>query len=205
MKNKVTVAILALIFIVYTLVVNLFPQVTQWDVSTIIKVQENLKDYPLCAAQLAGLWLYILFLVIPVAIGTVYFFRKYLLIDMILFASSPIVAYVFSHIVKEIVHRPRPPLELQLGYHSNSCSYVSTHTLTTTVLWCLTVYYLIKYCKNKFIKYFSIGLGTFWIIFEGFSRIWCGVHNPTDVVGGYLLAAIIVLVYIDVIKLIGGK
>lgn len=128
-----------------------------------------------------------------------------LLIDIVLFCSAPLVAYILNSILKLIIHRPRPDIDLQIAVHPHSFSYVSNHTFITCSLWGLVIYYLVKYCSNKYIKYAGVTLSLLWMFFVGISRIWLGVHNPTDVIGGYLLAGILLYVYINMIKLIGGK
>lgn len=196
---------LIILFIIYTIIVNTCPIVTQWDSSVVLAVQHMLKDVPVTIPDIAGTWLYTLGIYVPIIIGIVYFFSKYLLIDIVLFSSAPAIAYIFNKILKNIVQRPRPPIEMQLIVHKPTFSFVSNHTVITSTLWGLVIYYLIKYCKNKALKVCGIIFAGSWIIFEGFSRIWLGVHNPTDVIGGYFLALIFILVYIKLIKLIGGK
>ncbi len=196
---------LIILFIIYTIIVNTCPIVTQWDSSVVLAVQHMLKDVPVTIPDIAGTWLYTLGIYVPIIIGIVYFFRKYLLIDIVLFSSAPAIAYIFNKILKNIVQRPRPPIEMQLIVHKPTFSFVSNHTVITSTLWGLVIYYLIKYCKNKALKVCGIIFAGSWIIFEGFSRIWLGVHNPTDVIGGYFLALIFILVYIKLIRLIGGK
>ena len=196
---------LIILFIIYAVVVNTCPVITQWDRSVIAAVQNYLKDLPLWIPSLMDTEIYASLIIIPILIGSVYFLRKYLLIDMVLFASAPLVAYIFNHIFKHIIQRPRPPLELQIAVQPGNYSFVSSHTFITCSLWGLVIYYLIKYCKNKLLKYLGITLGILWMAFVGFSRVWLGVHNPTDVLGGYFLAVILLLTYISLIKLIGGK
>lgn len=196
---------LIILFIIYAIVVNTCPVVTQWDRSVIIALQDSLKGLPLWIPSLMDTEIYASLIVIPIIVGAVYFFKKYLLIDLVLFSSAPLVAYIFNHIFKMIVHRPRPPLELQIVVHPGNYSFVSSHTFITCSLWGLVIYYLLKYCKNKILKYAGITIGILWMGFVGFSRIWLGVHNPTDVLGGYFLAVILLLIYINLIKLIGGK
>lgn len=196
---------LIILFIIYAIVVNTCPVVTQWDRSVIIALQDSLKGLPLWIPSLMDTEIYASLIVIPIIVGAVYFFKKYLLIDLVLFSSAPLVAYIFNHIFKMIVHRPRPPLELQIVVQPGNYSFVSSHTFITCSLWGLVIYYLLKYCKNKILKYAGITIGILWMGFVGFSRIWLGVHNPTDVLGGYFLAVILLLIYINLIKLIGGK
>ena len=196
---------LIILFIIYAIIVNTCPVVTQWDRSVIIALQDSLKGLPLWIPSLMDTEIYASLIVIPIIVGAVYFFKKYLLIDLVLFSSAPLVAYIFNHIFKMIVHRPRPPLELQIVVQPGNYSFVSSHTFITCSLWGLVIYYLLKYCKNKILKYACITIGILWMGFVGFSRIWLGVHNPTDVLGGYFLAVILLLIYINLIKLIGGK
>ena len=196
---------LIILFIVYAIIVNTCPAVTHWDRSVIVVLQKYLKDVPLWIPSLMDTELYASLIVIPIIVGGVYFFRKYLLIDLVLFASAPLVAYIFNHIFKMIIQRPRPPLELQIAVQPGNYSFVSSHTFITCSLWGLVIYYLIKYCHNKLLKYSGIAIGVIWMAFVGFSRVWLGVHNPTDVIGGYLLAIILILIYIRLIRLIGGK
>jgi len=204
--NKVKKIIaLIILFIIYTVIINTCPVVTQWDRSVILAVQSILKDLPLAIPDSAGTWLYNCGIYIPLVIGIIYFFRKYLLIDIILFASAPAITYLTNKIIKNVVQRPRPPVEMQLIVHKPSYSFVSNHTVITSVLWGLVIYYTIKYCQNKILKTCVITFGVLWMAFEGFSRIWLGVHNPTDVIGAYILAIILLLVYIRLIRLIGGK
>jgi len=52
---------------------------------------------------------------------------------------------------------------------------------------CLFIKHSIKLKAKR-----AIGaLAVIFLIFEGFSRIYLGVHNPTDVIGGYLAGVII--------------
>ena len=43
-------------------------------------------------------------------------------------------------------------------------------------------------------------LAGFMILFTGFTRLWLGVHYPTDLLGGYTLGLMFVLIYADIEK-----
>lgn len=202
---KKTIIILTILFLIYTIIVNLCPEITQWDKDLIIYTQNTLKNIPIEIPQFISKQMYLVMIIIPIITGVIYFFRKYLLIDIVLLCSTPFTSYGFNYIFKKIINRPRPPIELQFGHHSNSQSYVSNHTLITFCLWGLTAYYINLYCKNKILKLCGIFISIFWVLIEGFSRIWLGVHNPTDVIGGYFLGTIFVLIYIELANVVGGK
>jgi undecaprenyl-diphosphatase len=99
-------------------------------------------------------------------------------------------------IIKLLVHRVRPPYQLQIGgIHPDSFSYVSSHSLIVFCLWGVVIYFINKYVENKKIKTILFSLSIFWILFVGFSRIWLGVHNPSDVIGAYILGLCLLSVY----------
>lgn len=197
--------IFVFLFIVYALIINLYPVVTQWDINVISVIQNKMQNYPLWIPMLLDSKLYSLAIIFVIAAGFVYFIRKYLIIDIVLLASSPLAAYLCNIIIKNTVQRQRPPLDMQLVVQPSTFSFVSSHTLVITTLFGITIYYLNKYCINNCLKAAGIIFSVLLIIFTGFSRIWLGVHNPTDVIGGYFLGLILVYIYIKLIKLIGGK
>ena len=193
------------LFLLYSGLVLFCPAVTQWDISIINSVQNILTVFPVSIPMLVGKELYSGMIIVNIVIWCIYFYRKYLLIDILMIVSAPFVAYSINSLVKILAQRPRPPMELQIAVHPHSFSYVSRHSFVTFVFFTLVIYYLNKYCTNKYLKIAGILISVLWILFMGICRIWLGVHYPTDVIGGYLLAIILSLIYIRLIKLIGGK
>ena len=196
---------LIILFLIFILAVKFLPQVTAWDRYLIVYVQNVLGSIPPDIARLAGGGMYMFLIFVPLIAGNIFFIRKYLIIDTVLYTASPFIAHILNRIIKFIVQRPRPDIELQIGEHSQTCSFPSSHTVITFCFWGLVIYYLVKYCNDKFYKTIGILFAIMWIIFEGFTRIWLGVHYPTDIVGGFILGGIFLFVYINLIKTIGGK
>ena len=188
-------SLLILIFTVYTIIIKTCHAVTMWDKSLIIFVQNKLQNLPLYLPLLPDCKLYSLMIAIPLIGGSVYFLRKKEWLKAGFICSIPLVTFLLNCIIKPIMHRVSPPFEFQQVIHPHSFSYVSSHSLVTMALYGMVIYYFSKYCQNKFIKYSIITISIIWILFVGISRIWLGVHYPTDVIGAYILGFILLQIY----------
>ena len=120
--------------------------------------------------------------------------------DLIFLFSIPLITFLLNCIIKPLIKRPRPPIELQItGIHPDSYSYVSSHSLVTFCLWGMVIFYLYKYSKNQTFKISGTMIALIWILFVGLSRVWLGVHNPTDVLGAYILGLFLLSIYVKFI------
>lgn len=190
--------ILTISFILFSILINTYPAITLWDRSLILYVQKLLIIIPNSIPIAFDGLLYSLMLIIPIIFLSMYFIIKKKYFDIIYLISIPLITYGISSSLKLIVERPRPPIEMHLLAHQEGFSFVSNHTIITFCLWGIITYYLINYCQNKFIKHLGISIAILWSILIGFSRIWLGVHNPTDVIAAYLLGGILLIIYIKV-------
>ena len=77
-------------------------------------------------------------------------------------------------------------------------SFTSGHSITSMVVFGLLIFLVRKYVPDKkTANIFTVFLAIQWI-FIGLSRIYMGVHYPTDVLGGWLLGAGILMVIISI-------
>lgn len=100
-----------------------------------------------------------------------------------------------NKIVKSIIQRPRPDvLKLieQGGY-----SYPSGHSMISIAVYGYLLYYVVKRVSNKYIKYSLSVLLAILILSVGISRIYVGVHYASDVLGGFIFAAIEVMLIVN--------
>ncbi len=91
-------------------------------------------------------------------------------------------------ILKHIVQRPRPLFSNDLVFEK-SFSFPSGHAFAAVAFYGLLAYFLICATKNRFLKIFSVIVCVLLALTIGISRIYLGVHWPTDVLAGFALGA----------------
>ena len=105
--------------------------------------------------------------------------------------------FIASGILKDLVARPRPTrvpelegvLHLVNGYKSGKFGFVSSHAANTMAV--ALLFSLIW--RNKIA---TVGL-MLWVAANCYSRMYLGVHYPTDILGGLLIgAAVAVAAYV---------
>ena len=102
--------------------------------------------------------------------------------------------FIASGILKDLVARPRPTrvpelegvLHLVNGYRSGRYGFVSSHAANTMA--CALLFSLIW--RNKIATY---GL-MLWVAANCYSRMYLGVHYPTDILGGLMVGALVAVV-----------
>ena len=99
--------------------------------------------------------------------------------------------FIASGILKDLVARPRPTrvpelegvLHLVNGYKSGRYGFVSSHAANTMA--CALLFSLIWRKKIA-----TIGL-MLWVALNCYSRMYLGVHYPTDIIGGLMVGALV--------------
>ena len=112
------------------------------------------------------------------------------------FAIAALSSTALYQIMKYIFQRPRPDLALRL-IEQGGYSFPSGHSMNFLVSFGILIYLLLKYCENRRLaKILSVGLGLLTILI-GFSRVYVGVHYPTDIIGGWSLgiAVLVAMIY----------
>jgi undecaprenyl-diphosphatase len=102
-------------------------------------------------------------------------------------------------VVKRLVARERPeilePILVERGF-----SFPSGHaTLSMTAYGVLAVLIWRSRLPDN-AKLAFIGLVAVIVLAVGVSRVWLGVHHPTDVLAGWIVGAVIVLLYADLTR-----
>jgi len=102
-----------------------------------------------------------------------------------------------DRLVKMIVNRPRPSPDMVSVFEINSSgSFPSGHATLVIVLFGSLFYLSSIYIRNKLLKRSAQIISVLIIMLTGISRVYLGAHWPSDVLGGYLLGSIIVMLSI---------
>lgn len=103
----------------------------------------------------------------------------------------------FAYVLKEVVGRARPTGLIPL-LTETSFSFPSGHATASAALYGFIAFILCKlYPHSK--RLVLVGT-TLIILCIGFSRLYLGVHFPTDVIAGYLVGALWLWIGIQVTK-----
>ncbi len=102
--------------------------------------------------------------------------------------------------LKSVYHRTRPD-EWPL-IHETGLSFPSGHAMNSAAFFGFLGYLLWKYLRNKGIQAgYVLVLTWMFIGLIGFSRVYLGVHFPTDVLGGFTAGAIWLILTLMLMKL----
>ncbi|MCM1983902.1 phosphatase PAP2 family protein [Lyngbya confervoides] len=121
--------------------------------------------------------------VVPIAIAVFLFLRwRHHRLEARFFALNALGGVVLSYGLKLIFNKPRPQLWSQM-ISEESFSYPSGHALGSVVIYGFLAH-LLAYLYPPYCFLFY-GIAGVLIVAIGFSRLYLGVHWPTDVLAGY--------------------
>jgi len=90
--------------------------------------------------------------------------------------------------LKEVINRARPTAEHLVSVQT--LSYPSGHAMSATAFYGFLIYLCYFLKINKYLKISLIFLCSFLIVAIGISRIYLGVHFPSDIAGGMIAGTI---------------
>jgi Membrane-associated phospholipid phosphatase len=131
-------------------------------------------------------------LIIFILAGTLILFIEHYYRAMFFFLFTPVLGTILNSVIKALVKRPRPSFDPLMHY--GGYSFPSGHSSgAVLVLGCVMI--LISSFMIKRQRCYVINIVIFiFILLVGYSRIYVGVHYPSDVLAGFCLGYIVVFV-----------
>lgn len=108
-------------------------------------------------------------------------------------ATTCALGTVLQQSLKALLDRPRPvwPDPVDSAHYA---AFPSGHAMTATVVCGLLLWLLHHYDAGRAVWRTAMVLATISVTGVGLTRVWLGVHWPSDVLGGWLLGALVVAV-----------
>lgn len=122
------------------------------------------------------------FLGFAIILTIIFLFKKYKR-DAFIFTFILLFGLGLNFSLKYFFQRPRPnlfPLVLETSY-----SFPSGHAMNSFIFYTCLSFFIFRKMQSRKIKIALIGISTLLIILIGISRIYLGVHYPSDVLAGY--------------------
>lgn len=105
--------------------------------------------------------------------------------------GTSLISVAFNQGLKNIIKRPRPD-HLRL-IEEGGYSFPSGHAMGSMAFYGFIILILCKLNINKWLKCILIILLSVLILLIGISRVYLGVHYPSDIFGGYLLSLALII------------
>lgn len=111
--------------------------------------------------------------------------------------ATALLTSVIQQTLKAVVDRPRPvwPDPVDSAHYA---AFPSGHAMTATVVCGLLLWLLHHYGAGRALWRTAVAVAVVSVAGVGLTRVWLGVHWATDVVGGWLLGALVVVLAVGV-------
>ncbi len=201
-KSKYFIAILGLISFLYISYIVSIQDVVLFDTvvrKTVYGLRSEILNFIFIPVTYLGNWQTVTLLALLLVLFQKT--RKDIGIPFVVVSISSTVIY---KIIKSIFKRPRPDEVFHL-IEQGGYSFPSGHSMNCIVCYGILIYLVRRYVKSKKVTNVITVLLSILIICIGFSRIYVGVHFPTDVLGGWSLGITVLCISIIILEKIRGK
>lgn len=101
-----------------------------------------------------------------------------------LFLFAIVTGFLINFAIKFFIARPRPllsPLFIEPFY-----SFPSGHAMNSVIVYGIFAFFVFRFTRNKALSIITAAICMVLVLLIGISRVYLGVHYPTDVVAGLI-------------------
>lgn len=109
--------------------------------------------------------------------------------DAVLVAAAALGGVALDEVMKLHFKRLRPDVPWAF-VHEHSFSFPSGHSVMAMVMYGVIVYRTYEKLRSKWAKALLVVAALLMVVGIGLSRVYLGVHYPSDVLGGYFVGAV---------------
>jgi len=137
-----------------------------------------------------------LILVLVVALAGIFYFTKHKA-DAYMMCLNLFNIVILNKGIKYLVRRERP---LNMLIEEDGFSFPSGHSMLSIGVYGFLMFLIYKSNLEKKYKTILMTLLTIIIVVVGLTRMYLGVHYPSDVIGGYLITGAYLIIFISIIN-----
>ena len=126
----------------------------------------------------------VIWLVVASVLGFLCLQARYRTAIMVVAAAAS--GEVLNQILKALFMRPRPTIVPHLR-DVLTPSFPSGHAMESAIVYLTLGVMLMRVAEGRLAKIYCLGVAAFVTFIVGVSRVFLGVHYPTDVLGGWIL------------------
>lgn len=104
--------------------------------------------------------------------------------EALTFAFIVLMAPSINGILKKVIQRSRPPFEPLVS--TSSYSFPSGHAIGSLVFYMTLSYFIYHFTGSKKLSFIAFIISVLLIFVIGISRMYLGVHYPTDILAGWM-------------------
>jgi undecaprenyl-diphosphatase len=101
-------------------------------------------------------------------------------------AVTTISGELVSEVMKQAFDRPRPTVVPHLR-DVYTASFPSGHAMESAIVYLTLGAILMRVTESRLTKLYCLGMAVLLTLLVGVSRVYLGVHYPTDVIGGWII------------------
>jgi undecaprenyl-diphosphatase len=130
-----------------------------------------------------GTWTVVAMIVVVAALFLTLSHRKY---SAILLIVTTLGGLVLNGVLKLAFNRPRPQMFVPV-VQAFSSSFPSGHAMSAAIVYGTVAYLAARLHRRRWARWLVMGFAFVVIVLISFSRMYLGVHYPSDVIAGVLI------------------